>query len=55
MYDLATGNYSMYMRRREPDTLEVQQMKSQREDEMARKVNITGFKARMSKIFIFVG
>jgi len=32
IYDLASGNHEMYMRRRRPDTLEVQQMKSQKID-----------------------
>ena len=35
---LATGNHEMYNRRRKPDTLEVQQMKAQREgDRKARE------------------
>lgn len=33
IYDLASGNHEMYMRRRRPDSLEVQQMKSQKKDE----------------------
>ena len=33
IYNLATGNHEMYKRRRMPDTLEVQQMKSQKRDE----------------------
>jgi len=33
IYNLATGNHEMYKRRRRPDTLEVQQMKSQKRDE----------------------
>jgi len=35
IYDLASGNHEMYMRRRRPDSLEVQQMKSQKKDEAA--------------------
>jgi len=35
IYDLASGNHEMYMRRRRPDTLEVQQMKSQKKDQEA--------------------
>jgi len=37
IYDLASGNHEMYMRRRRPDTLEVQQMKSQKRDMLAIK------------------
>jgi len=33
IYSLATGNHDMYKRRRRPDTLEVQQMKSQKKDD----------------------
>ena len=33
IYQLATGNHDMYKRRRRPDTLEVQQMKSQKKDD----------------------
>lgn len=33
IYELASGNHEMYMRRRRPDTLEVQQMKAQKRDE----------------------
>ena len=33
IYNLATGNHDMYKRRRRPDTLEVQQMKSQKKDD----------------------
>jgi len=32
IYDMASGNHEMYIRRRRPDTLEVQQMKSQKSD-----------------------
>lgn len=35
VYELASGNHEMYIRRRRPDTLEVQQMKSQKKDEEA--------------------
>ena len=38
IYDLASGNHEMYMRRRRPDTLEVQQMKSQKAELMEAKV-----------------
>jgi len=33
IYEMASGNHEMYIRRRRPDTLEVQQMKSQKRDE----------------------
>jgi len=33
VYDVASGNHEMYIRRRRPDTLEVQQMRSQKKDE----------------------
>jgi len=33
IYALASGNHEMYIRRRRPDTLEVQQMKSQKKEE----------------------
>jgi len=33
VYEVASGNHEMYIRRRRPDTLEVQQMKSQKRDE----------------------
>merc|ERR1712106_740734 len=46
IYELASGNHEMYMRRRRPDTLEVQQMKAQkRDDETARAKD----KAELSK------
>merc|ERR1719228_2162419 len=35
VYGVASGNHEMYIRRRSPDTLEVQQMKSQKRDEEA--------------------
>merc|ERR1712080_423793 len=35
IYIVASGNHEMYIRRRRPDTLEVQQMKSQKRDEEA--------------------
>jgi len=35
VYEVASGNHEMYIRRRRPDTLEVQQMKSQKRDEEA--------------------
>jgi merlin protein len=31
------GNHELYMRRRKPDTMEIQQMKSQAREEKARK------------------
>merc|ERR1712227_797322 len=37
IYHLVNGNHEMYKRRRRPDPLEVQQMKSQRRDEDERK------------------
>jgi len=37
IYELASGNHEMYIRRRRPDTLEVQQMKSQKKDESESK------------------
>jgi len=37
IYDLASNNHELYMRRRRPDTLEVQQMKSQKRDMLATK------------------
>lgn len=37
VYGLASGNHEMYIRRRRPDTLEVQQMKSQKRDEEANR------------------
>ena len=37
IYHLINGNHEMYKRRRRPDPLEVQQMKSQRRDEDERK------------------
>ena len=37
VYDLASNNHEMYMRRRRPDTLEVQQMKSQKQEQLDRK------------------
>ena len=38
IYELASGNHMMYMRRRQPDTLEVQQMKAQRKEEEAARL-----------------
>ncbi|XP_023343744.1 moesin/ezrin/radixin homolog 1 isoform X2 [Eurytemora carolleeae] len=38
IYDLASGNHEMYMRRRRPDTMEVQQMRSQKKEMIARKL-----------------
>jgi len=37
IYEMASGNHEMYIRRRRPDTLEVQQMKSQKKDEAEAK------------------
>jgi len=37
IYFLINGNHEMYMRRRRPDTLDVQQMKSERKDDDERK------------------
>ena len=36
-YNLINGNHDMYIRRRRPDTLDVQQMKSQKRDDEERK------------------
>lgn len=46
IYELASGNHEMYMRRRRPDTLEVQQMKAQKRDE---ETNRAKEKAELSK------
>merc|ERR1719309_919325 len=46
IYELASGNHEMYMRRRRPDTLEVQQMKAQKKEEEAAKAKE---KAELSK------
>jgi len=46
IYELASGNHEMYMRRRRPDTLEVQQMKAQKREEEAAKAKE---KAELSK------
>jgi len=46
IYELASGNHEMYMRRRRPDTLEVQQMKAQKRDDEASKAKE---KAELSK------
>ncbi|GAB6030093.1 hypothetical protein CHUAL_005772 [Chamberlinius hualienensis] len=37
IFDLCIGNHELYMRRRKPDSIEVQQMKSQAEDEKRRR------------------
>ena len=36
---LCMGNHEMYMRRRKPDSIEVQQMKAQTQDEKIAKQN----------------
>ena len=36
--ELATGQHEMYMRRRKPDTIEVQQMKAQTREEKAARL-----------------
>jgi len=46
IYELASGNHEMYMRRRRPDTLEVQQMKAQKKDEESARAKE---KAELSK------
>jgi len=46
IYELASGNHEMYMRRRRPDTLEVQQMKAQKRDDEAARAKE---KAELSK------
>eukprot|EP00092_Neocalanus_flemingeri_P023067 GFUD01025004.1.p1 GENE.GFUD01025004.1~~GFUD01025004.1.p1 ORF type:complete len:586 (-),score=212.18 GFUD01025004.1:199-1956(-) len=46
IYELASGNHEMYMRRRRPDTLEVQQMKAQKRDEESARAKE---KAELSK------
>jgi len=46
IYIVASGNHEMYIRRRRPDTLEVQQMKSQKRDEEAARAKE---KAAMAK------
>lgn len=37
MLDLSVGNHNLYLRRRQPDSLEVQQMKTQAKEERMRK------------------
>jgi len=37
VYEIATGTHKMYIRRRRPDTLEVQQMKSEKKDQQEAK------------------
>lgn len=37
--DLCIGNHDLYMRRRKPDSMEVQQMKAQAKEEKSRQVN----------------
>lgn len=37
MLDLSVGNHNLYLRRRQPDSLEVQQMKTQAKEERLRK------------------
>ena len=39
IYDMCSGNHEMYVRRRRPDSLEVQQMKEQKREEAKQKVN----------------
>lgn len=38
--DLCIGNHDLFMRRRKPDSMEVQQMKAQAKEEKNRQVNI---------------
>lgn len=41
--DLCIGNHDLYMRRRKPDSMEVQQMKAQAKEEKSRQVNTYSF------------
>lgn len=41
--DLCIGNHDLYMRRRKPDSMEVQQMKAQAKEEKSRQVNAYSF------------
>merc|ERR1711973_1055402 len=49
IYFLINGNHEMYMRRRRPDTLDVQQMKSERKDDDERKAKYKEMEERMAK------
>merc|ERR1711874_913831 len=49
IYELASGNHEMYMRRRRPDTLEVQQMKAQKRDEETARAKYKEMEANMKK------
>jgi len=42
--DLCIGNHDLFMRRRKPDSMEVQQMKAQAKEEKSRQVNMYFFK-----------
>lgn len=48
--DLCIGNHDLYMRRRKPDSMEVQQMKAQAKEEKSRQVNAYSF----VKIFVLM-
>lgn len=48
--DLCIGNHDLFMRRRKPDSMEVQQMKTQAKEEKSRQVNIYFF----NKTFCFL-
>ena len=39
IYDLSTGNHEMYVRRRRPDTLDVQQMRDQKREEAEQRAS----------------
>lgn len=41
--DLCIGNHDLFMRRRKPDSMEVQQMKAQAKEEKSRQVNVYSF------------
>lgn len=41
--DLCIGNHDLFMRRRKPDSMEVQQMKAQAKEEKSRQVNMHSF------------
>ena len=37
IYEICAGNHDMYVKRRRPDTLEIQQMKEQKKEEAKQK------------------
>lgn len=51
--DLCIGNHDLFMRRRKPDSMEVQQMKAQAKEEKSRQVNFH-FSMKTFCFYVFV-